>query len=80
MMKCEHPNIVRFRGALLDPLCIAMDYVDGICLFDLVMNHSNHYKWSYVRQIAYELASALDHAHSKKILHRDLKTENCLVR
>lgn len=75
----NHPNIVRVynRGETDDGhLWIAMEYVEGTAANDL--DRANLTPTRIVRIIT-DVAAALDYAHSKRVLHRDIKPGNFLV-
>lgn len=75
----NHPNIVRVynRGETEDGhLWIAMEYVEGTAANDL--DRANLTPARIVRIIT-DVAAALDYAHSRRVLHRDIKPGNFLV-
>lgn len=75
----NHPNIVRVynRGETDDgQLWIAMEYVEGTAANDL--DRANLTPARIVRIIT-DVAAALDYAHSRRVLHRDIKPGNFLV-
>jgi NIMA (never in mitosis gene a)-related kinase len=80
----DHPNIIKCHGSFLDEttghLCIVMDYADGGDLHGLLQGRggallSEEEVWS----IFLQLALALKHVHDRRVLHRDLKTQNVLL-
>lgn len=78
----RHPHIVGIhdRGEHDGQLWIAMDYIDGTDLSDLVENH--YPRGMPIRQastIVTAIAAALDYAHRKGLLHRDVKPANIIV-
>ena len=77
-----HPHIVEVhdRGEFEDQLWIAMDYVEGIDAGDLLMQrYPNGMPPDEVVRIVTAVASALDHAHQRQLLHRDVKPANILM-
>ncbi|MEV0295174.1 serine/threonine-protein kinase [Nocardia sp. NPDC050710] len=74
----DHPNIVTVfdRGIEGDQLWIAMQYIDGVDAASLDA-------WTLppqrAVQIVAETAKALDFAHRKGVLHRDVKPANILL-
>jgi serine/threonine-protein kinase len=78
----RHPHIVGIhdRGEHDGQLWIAMDYVDGT---DLAERMTQHYPSGMpidlVLPIVSAVASALDYAHKKGLLHRDVKPANIMV-
>lgn len=80
--KLWHPHIVGIhdRGKDSDRLWISMDFVDGTDLSELLRER---YPRGMPPQSAVEIvkaiASALDYAHGRGLLHRDVKPANILV-
>lgn len=75
-----HPNILRIYhlGECQGLYYITMQLIEGGTLADL-MDRSGPLPISSVVEIARKLASALEAAHSKRILHRDIKPQNILL-
>ncbi len=74
----QHPNVVGIfdRGSFRDTYFIAMEYVDGPSLKDLVKGGmGTKDAIDFTRQIL----KAARFAHRKGIIHRDLKPQNVLI-
>jgi eukaryotic-like serine/threonine-protein kinase len=74
----QHPNVVSIfdRGEFRDTYFIAMEYVDGPSLKDLVKGGMGvQDSIDFTRQIL----QAARFAHRKGIIHRDLKPQNILI-
>ncbi len=76
----NHPNIVSIydRGEAEETYYIAMEYLDGRSLKELIVGHGPapaNVAIEYARQIL----SALRFAHRHGIVHRDIKPHNVLV-
>jgi serine/threonine protein kinase, bacterial len=77
-----HPNIVGVhdRGEFDGQLWIAMDYVDGTDAVQLVRDRYPAGMPEYdVALIITAVASSLDYAHKRGLLHRDVKPANILL-
>ncbi len=77
--RLNHNSIVHlydiFRDG--DSDCIVMEYVEGVSLDTLVRN--GPLEPAQVARLGQEIAQGLAEAHSKGIIHRDLKVENIIV-
>jgi serine/threonine protein kinase len=77
-----HPNIVgvQDRGEFEGQLWIAMDYVDGADLGVLMdRQYPGGMPANEVVAIVTAVAAALDHAHHRGLLHRDIKPGNIMI-
>jgi serine/threonine protein kinase len=77
-----HPHIVGVldRGEFNGRLWISMDYVDGTDAGRLVRErHPRGMPEQDVWEIVTAVADALDFAHDRRLLHRDVKPENIVV-
>jgi serine/threonine-protein kinase len=74
-----HPNIVSIHdaGQEHDLAYMTMDYVDGENL-DAWVNKSKLLPVWEVLDIAAQVADALDYAHGRKVVHRDIKPGNII--
>ncbi|PAN17975.1 hypothetical protein PAHAL_3G169200 [Panicum hallii] len=60
--------------------CVVVEYLAGGALKSfLIKNRRRKLAFKVVVQIALDLARGLSYLHSKKIVHRDVKTENMLL-
>jgi serine/threonine-protein kinase len=78
----RHPHIVGIhdRGEHDGQLWIAMDYVEGTDLaHQMTQRYPAGMPIGHVLPIITAVASALDYAHKKGLLHRDVKPANILV-
>ena len=76
----DHPNIVRLRDAFRDAdfEYIVMEYVYGGSLFDR-LKREGRLPLREAVSLAAQIAGALDHAHARGIVHRDVKPSNIML-
>jgi serine/threonine-protein kinase len=76
----SHPNIVPLYAfaEAAESMFIVMQYVDGGSLAERLRRESR-LPADDVRRILADLALALDHAHRRGVVHRDVKPENVLL-
>jgi serine/threonine-protein kinase len=76
-----NPHIVGVhdRGEYDGQLWIAMDYVEGTDAAELLRDHPQGLPPADVLTIVNAVADALDYAHDRHLLHRDVKPANILV-
>ena len=80
--KLWHPHIVEVhdRGECDGQLWISMDYVDGSDAGRLLLErYPSGMSLPGVVEIVTAVAGALDHAHARGLLHRDVKPANIMV-
>jgi serine/threonine protein kinase/tetratricopeptide (TPR) repeat protein len=78
--KLSHPNIVNIYEMSSENgvYYIAMEYITGQNLYQHL--NENKPKLVDVLEIVAKLADALDYAHGQKIIHRDLKLNNVIMK
>ena len=76
----SHPNIVAVYDFSKSPDCqyIVMELLEGITLKQY-MQKKGALSWKEALHFATQIAKALSHAHSKGIVHRDIKPQNIMV-
>ena len=76
----NHPNIVTIFefGEVNDLTYLSAEFVDGETLRDFL--RGKRLKLGEIIDIALQMLAALDAAHEAKIIHRDMKPENVMVR
>ena len=76
----SHPNIVSVYDVSRsgDVEYIVMELIDGITLKDYLERQSP-LGWKETTFFALQIAKALEHAHSRGIIHRDIKPQNIMV-
>ena len=70
-----------FRAEILVKILasIVMEYVNGGNLHDYLLTQTNKLDEEVVMNFFIQIIVALNHIHSKNVLHRDLKTQNLLI-
>ena len=76
----SHPNIVSVYDVSTTAGCdyIVMELIEGITLKQY-MQKKGVLNWKETLHFATQIAKALDHAHSRGIVHRDIKPHNIMV-
>ncbi len=76
----SHPNIVKvFDVGFSDKLqFIVMEYIDGITLKEF-MEQQGVLKWKDTVHFIIQILKALQHAHDRGIVHRDIKPQNIML-
>ncbi|MBQ6933173.1 MAG: Stk1 family PASTA domain-containing Ser/Thr kinase [Clostridia bacterium] len=76
----SHPNIVAVYDVSKaeDMEYIVMELIDGITLKEYLQK-KGHLSWQETVYFALQIAKALQHAHNRGIIHRDIKPQNIMV-
>lgn len=76
----SHPNIVKiFDVGFTDRVqFIVMEYIDGITLIDYI-EKQGVLKWRDALGFTSQVLKALQHAHDRGIVHRDVKSQNVML-
>ena len=72
----NHPNIAQLYTLVQDgdSLCIVMELVNGAVLRNYMPLH-----WQSALPVVLQVLEALDYAHRRGVLHRDVKPENIVI-
>ena len=77
----SHPNIVSVydvsRSSEME--YIVMELIDGITLKQYMQQKGNKLNWREALHFITQIVKALGHAHSRGIIHRDIKPHNIMV-
>lgn len=76
----NHPNIVKVYDVSFGDLIqyIVMEYVDGVTLKQYIGQQSS-LRWKDAVYLTIQVLRALQHAHDKGIVHRDVKPQNIML-
>ena len=75
----SHPNIVSvYDVSRSSPEYIVMELIDGITLKQY-LQRKGHLSWEETIFFAEQVARALMHAHSRGIIHQDVKPQNVII-
>ncbi|KAG5926903.1 hypothetical protein E4U42_002813 [Claviceps africana] len=81
MRESRHDNIISFLEAFLlndgQQLWVVMDYMEA-ALNDIISNHSEIGE-RHIATICREVCKGLQYLHSRRIIHRDIKSDNVLI-
>ncbi|KAG8385437.1 hypothetical protein BUALT_Bualt03G0045200 [Buddleja alternifolia] len=83
LSRIRHPNVILFLGACTKPprLSVVTEYMEMGSLYYLI--HASGLKkklsWQKRLKMLYDICRGLMCIHRMKIVHRDLKSANCLV-
>lgn len=77
----KHPNIVKVYDVSFGDVIqyIVMEYIDGITLKEYIDLQENGIGWKEAVLFTTQILKALEHAHSKGIIHRDIKPQNIML-
>ena len=78
--KLNHPNIVQAFdvGQHRDTYYFVMEYVDGRTVHDDIVANKRYEEKDAI-EVAIQVAEALEHAHERGLIHRDVKPKNIMI-
>uniref|UniRef100_A0A8D3C8G3 non-specific serine/threonine protein kinase n=1 Tax=Scophthalmus maximus TaxID=52904 RepID=A0A8D3C8G3_SCOMX len=82
LAKMSHPNIVQYKESFEEGGClyIVMDYCEGGDLFRKINSQKGVlFKEEQILDWFVQICLALKHVHDRKILHRDIKSQNIFL-
>jgi len=76
----NHPNIVQAFdvGNVEDVYYFVMEYVDGGTVHDVIQKQKRYDEREAI-DVVIQVAEALEHAHNKGLIHRDVKPKNLMI-
>ncbi|XP_059349211.1 serine/threonine-protein kinase PAK 3-like [Ammospiza nelsoni] len=80
MKKCRSPSVVNYLDSYLlgEELWLVMEYMDGGTLSDVI--RKTFLSEDHIAAISRECLQGLDFLHSNNVIHRDVKSDNILLR
>ncbi len=76
----SHPNIVKVYDVSFGDRIqyIVMEYIDGITLKEY-LDQQHEVRWKEAIHFTIQILRALQHAHEKGVVHRDIKPQNIML-
>ncbi|MEM9491674.1 MAG: serine/threonine-protein kinase, partial [Myxococcota bacterium] len=80
LAQLDHPNIVHLYnfGEENGSFVLAMQYVRGVT-FERMILVAEELEWFAAARVAIDVLKALEYAHGRGVIHRDMKPSNILV-
>eukprot|EP00667_Euglena_gracilis_P005725 EG_transcript_5766 len=77
----RHPHIIAYKESFLAEGClnIVMEYASGGDLEGLIRDAPGYLDEADILKFLIQLVTALQYCHTRKVLHRDLKSENVFL-
>ncbi|KAI3873453.1 hypothetical protein MKW98_008105, partial [Papaver atlanticum] len=77
----RHKNAVQFIGACtkIPNFYIVTEFMSGGSVHDFLHHHGGVFELPSLLKTAIGISKAMNHMHQKRIIHRDLRTENLLM-
>ncbi|GMH45985.1 hypothetical protein BSKO_13949 [Bryopsis sp. KO-2023] len=77
----DHPNVTKYYDSFVheESLYIVMEYAEGGTLQDLIKKQDGPVPEDMIWKVFMQVLQALHYIHSKKILHRDIKSMNIFL-
>ncbi|XP_020884091.1 serine/threonine-protein kinase B-raf [Arabidopsis lyrata subsp. lyrata] len=81
LSRLRHPNVILFLGACTKPPQLSMitEYMNRGSLYDILRTRKKGLSWERKLKILSDICRGLMGIHQMGIVHRDLKSANCLL-
>lgn len=78
----DHPNVLKFMGVLYKDkkLNLVTEYISGGTVKDLLHDMKIPLSWTCRSKMCKDISAGMAYLHSMDIIHRDLNSQNCLVK
>lgn len=80
LCRMDSSSLVQMFGAFLEQesIIIVLEFMNRGSLEDVLEKRKKPFTQPMVAGVAYQLLVGLDFLHQQRVIHRDIKTENCL--
>ena len=78
--RLQHPGIAQVEDFCLDPLAMLVELVPGRPLDEVLASEGGRLPLARALPMLRQVLAAVEHAHGKRVVHRDLKPDNVMVR
>lgn len=82
MKTLNHPNVIKYYDSYTrnGKFHIMMEYASNGCLHEFILkNRPNLLEPQIVMNLFVQILMGLNHIHSKRVIHRDLKPQNIFL-
>lgn len=85
MKSLSHPNILKIDDAIMNEktMYMFMEFMDGGSLTDIIVSNERKlhgYNENVIAFILVNIANGLKYLHENNIIHRDIKSDNILLK